>query len=112
LEHANYIGIDGEALGTLGNMRHIVRGGIPYMRTLGSHPGIGSIGVITCWKAHHPGFESTSQVGNPRKDFLRCSLEFNGWWIAKTFPIQLGEGIGINYREGLKNMEGDLVRFL
>jgi hypothetical protein len=60
LEHANYIGTDGEALGTLGNMRHIVRGGMPYMRTLGSHRGIGSIGVITCWRAHHPGGEVLS----------------------------------------------------
>jgi hypothetical protein len=54
LEHANYIGIDGETLGTLGDMRHIVRGGMTYMRTLGSHREIRSIGVITCWKAHHP----------------------------------------------------------
>jgi hypothetical protein len=53
-----------------------------------------------------------SQGGNPRKDFLRCSLEFNGWWIGKTFPTQLGERIGINAREGLNNMEGDLVRLL
>jgi hypothetical protein len=31
---------------------------------------------------------------------------------VKTFPIQLGEGIGINDREELYNMEGDLVRLL
>jgi hypothetical protein len=57
LEHSNYIGTDGEALGTLEDMWHMVRGGMPYMRTLGSHRGRGSIGVITCWKAHHPGGE-------------------------------------------------------
>jgi hypothetical protein len=31
---------------------------------------------------------------------------------VKPFPIQFGEGIGINDREGLNNMEGDLVRLL
>jgi hypothetical protein len=67
LEHANYIGTDGEALGTLEDMWHIVRGGIPYIWKLGSHCGIGSIGVITCWKAHHPGGEGLS----PKRIMLR-----------------------------------------